>query len=528
MAEVDINDVGVPGVVQDTPAYQMEPEAWTEALNMRSVDGGMVSIPGWEQIFGTPGVAPHFAMPIVSSAQTYWLYMSLTKGYVWDGTSHTNITRQTAAVDVDYTTSNTRDINGTVFAGIPILNTGADDPQQWSAFSTSQKLTAIDAWPSGGTIKTLKSFGAYLVGVNYSVGGNTYPHLVKWSASATSIGALPPSWDETDATLDAGEYDLPDVNSGTLQEMMQLGSKMMLYKEQSIWAMRYIGGRAIFAFDTFSDVVGILAPRCVAITGDGKKHVVATQDDIMIHDGNSPPISILDKRMRRALFRNIDVANYINSFMFTDYVNTEIFFCYPEQGQTYASRALVFNYRTGAITEMDGITFRNAIVGQVETEDTELWSTGTDTWDEDTGPWSSQERRQVVLCDPDNTKLHKNSTSTYTRDGTGYSSVLQRTGLALIGKKRNGDWIVNHEVMKFVDRLWPKVQGGPVRIRVGVQMTVNGDVTWGPYQNFDPTTQVAVDVAQSARAIAVEFSMQATNDWRLDGYRMTLTPDGQF
>lgn len=528
MADIDINDVGVPGVVQDTPAYQMEPEAWTTALNMRCRDGGMVSIPGWASIFGTPSVAPHFAMPVVSISQVFWLYMSLTKAYVWDGSSHSNITRQTASADVDYTTGNGRDINGTLFAGIPILNTGSDDPQYWSDYVTTTKLQALPNWPANSTIKCLRSFGAYLVGINYYNGTNNYPHLVKWSSSASGAGTLPQSWDETDATLDTGEYDLPDVNSGILQEAMQLGAKLMLYKEQSMWSMRYIGGRPIFAFDTFSDVVGILAPRCVTPTGDGKKHVMATQDDIVIHDGNSPPTSLLNKRMRRSLFQNIDTQNYKNSFMFTDYINTEIYFCYPEQGQEFATRALIFNYRTGALTEMDGVTFRNATVGQVEDEDTETWDTGTDTWEEDTGPWSSQERRQLVLCDPTNTKLHKTSTSTYTRDGVSYSSTLQRTGLALIGKKRNGEWIVNHEIMKFVDRMWPKVQGGPVQIRVGSQMTVDGTVTWGPYQTFSPGTDVAVDIAVSARAVAVEFRMQTTGDWRLDGYRLSITPDGHY
>jgi hypothetical protein len=525
MPSLDLNDVAAIGVVRDVPGYMLPPEAWTTALNVISKDDGIVCLKGWEQIFGAPGVAPHYALPLTTSSQTFWLYTSLTKGYVYDGATHTDITR---SIGGDYTAGETREWNGTLFAGIPILNNGHDVPQYWSSPSVAQRLLDLANWPTTLRATLVRAFGAYLVAINITDSGANYPHLVKWSSSAAGPGQLPTSWDETDPTVDTGEYDLPDVNSGILREALTLGSKLFLYKDQSIWSMRYVGGRSIFAFDTFSETLGILAPRCVAITGDGKKHVLATQDDIVIHDGSAAPVSILDKRMRRDLFNDIDPTNYVNSFMFSDPENNIILFCYPQAGNQFPNRALVFNYKNGAITEMDGVNFRNAAVGRVESSDTETWATAAGSWDTETAPWSLSEIRKIVLCNPVASEFHKWSSS-YQRDGMDYSQQLQRVGLSMIGKKRSGEWIVNHELIKIIDRIWPKIKGsGPIQIRIGYQMEVDGTVTWTPYFEFDPDTMVAADLVASGRAMAVEFYSPTAKDWRLDGYRVSLEVDGSY
>lgn len=524
MADLEFNDLAEKGIIRDEPAYQLPPELWTQALNMRSVDGGMEAVKGATQVFGTPTVAPHFVLPVASTSQMFWPYVSLTKAYVYDGISHSDITRLAGG---DYTATQTRDWNGTLFGGIAIFNNGSDAPQFWAAPVAATHLANLTAWPAGGKAAVIRSFGAYLVAVNYTVGGVNYPHLVKWSSSASAPGTLPATWDEADATNDASQYDLFDVDAGVLREALRLGSKMFLYKENSTWTMRYVGGRALFAFDTFLDTSGILAPRCVTITGDAKKHVVATQDDIIIHNGNSDPVSIVDKKMRKAIFNNLDVTNYRNSFMHTDPEFNEVLFCYPESGRTQANRALVFNYRNGSLTERD-VYYRNAAIGRIEVSDTATWDAAVGSWDSDLEAWSVQQRRKVVVCDPDNVKFYRLNDG-YTRNGVSYVCTLQRVGLSIVGRKRSGEWIVDHEVMKFIDRLWPKTKGGPVQIRIGFQMLVDGPVAWGPYTSFNPATGVTADTTPgSGRAVAIEFNLPAATNFRLDGYKLSVTPDGSF
>lgn len=527
MSVVEINDLDTFGQINDISAFQLPPEAWTLAENIRYSGGGVEVMAGWAQIFGTPGVAPHFAIPVKSASQTYWLYVSLTKGYVFDGTTHTNITR---TVGGDYTTNTTDEWNGVVFGGTPIFNNGHDVPQYWAQpYSILTKLAALPNWPANMRAKILRNFNSYLVAFNVTDAGSVYPHLVQWSNPAAP-GALPTSWAYSSPTTEGGRKDLPDVNSGEIKEALQLQNTMFIYKEKSIWKMNYIGGQFIFQFDTFLENVGILAARCVCLDLSGTKHVVATQDDIIIHNGNTPE-SILTDRQRKTLFNSMNRDAVTACFMFLNKAKDEVWFCYPEAGQTQATRALVWNAKRGkgAISYVSGISFRNAMQGDIEGASSELWSTGSDVWDTDTGPWSLVSRQQMVLCGTDATKFYQLD-SGITRDGTNYSVTLQREDLGVLGKKRSGEWINDFKVLKLVDAVWPKVSGAAIRIRVGFRQTINGTLQWQDYAAYDPATDMWVnaitneDLPGSGRAVAVEFSSVTSAYWKIDGYSMNVIP----
>lgn len=529
--EFDINDIAKIGAVADTPSYMLPPEAWTRALNMRVVNGGLESLLGWSQVFGTPTVAPHFALPISTPAAFFWLYVSLTKAYVYDGTTHTNITRQTASVDVNYTATDTPDWQSTLLGGIPILNDGNDVPQFWATVAATTKLANLTNWPAALRAKIIRAFGPYLMAFNLTDTGVNLPHTVQWSHPADP-GSVPVSWDYTDATRDAGRKDFPDVNSGVIQEAMPLGSVMFVYKENSTWKCRFIGGRFIFDFGESPWVTtsGILAPRCVGITGDGLRHIVATQNDIIWHDGNNYR-SILNQRQKSRLFNELDTDNFGTSFMWDNPAKGEMWFCYPSSGNQYPDKALVMYYLGGdpyPITEVDGITFRNAVVGGIETPSDEAWDDGDDVWDDDTGPWSQLQRRRVVLCNPSSTKLMLMDDGV-TRDGVTFSTLLSRDGLSLIGRKRSGEWIEDHQRVKLVDRIWPKIQGGPVNIRIGSQDNVNSAVAYGSSFSFNPATSSFADSGPvSGRATGIEFSTSGSTSWRIDGYKYNMIPMGNF
>lgn len=526
MPLIEINDLGSIGVITDTPSHLIPPEAVTTALNCRVVDGGLERLPGWEQIFGTPGVAPHFLIPIRTSSATFWLYVSLTKAYGYDGTTHTEITRLSGV----YTTSETREWNGTLLSNIPILNNGIDKPQFWATISLGTKLADLTNWPATTRAKVLRAFGPFLIAINITKAGTNYPHMVKWSHPADP-GTIPASWDETDPTKDAGELELPDVDAGILLDALPLAETIYLYKESSVWKMRFVGGRDIFATGqgAWLTTTGLLAPRCVCVTGDGTRHVWASQDDILWHDGNRVR-SLLNERRRRELFNAIDTSNYQNCFMFPNPLTGEVWFCYPSSGNTNPNKALILNYLAGGdqwpCTDSDGITFRNASVGPIQGASDELWSQGTDTWADDTGPWSTLARRRVVVCGTDATKFY-NLDKGVTRDGTAFNGTIQRIGLSVTGKKRNGDWIVDFDRMKMVDRLYPKVTGGAVSVRLGMQQLINGPVTWGPAVTYDPSADIFSDPGpMTGRAAAIEFV--GSSSFRIDGYQIDVKSLGRF
>jgi hypothetical protein len=533
---IEINDLTTFGQINDIPAYQLPPEAWTLVENMRYTKDGVAVLEGWAQVFGTPGVAPHFALPVKSTSQSWWLYTSLTKAYVFDGVTHTNITRQTAGVDVNYTTNNTQDWNGTVFGGIPILNNGVDVPQYWASYSTATKLAALPNWPATQRAKIIRNFGSYLVAFNITDTGVTYPHLVGWSSPADP-GSVPATWDYADPTNEAGRNPLPDVNSGEIKEAKMLQNTMFVYKERSIWKMTFIGGQFIFDFDLFLEEVGILGPRCVCNDEKGTRHIVVTQDDIIAHNGNSVE-SILTDRQRRNLFESLlNRETAETSFIFLNRLKDEVWFCFPEQGQTVPTRALIWNYKKGkgAISYASGITFRNAVVGDIEGAPIELWSTGTDVWDADTGPWSQFSRGRIVLCGTTATKFYQLD-SGLLRDTVQFSPTLQRIDLGIIGRTRANAPINDWKKLKMVDSVAPKVTGAPIRVRVGFRDAVSeaAPLTWQDYTIFDPAVDIWVNTIVNenlpgcGRAVAIEFSADNSAAWRIDGYSMDVTVVGDY
>jgi hypothetical protein len=547
MPVVEINDLAKVGQINDIAPYMLPPEAWTLAENIRYSKGSPQVLDGWAQVFGTPTVAPHFAMSVKGSAQTWWLYASLTALAVYDGVTHTNVSRVAGGA---YVTNTTDQWNGVVFGGIPIFNNGMDIPQAWiGAYATTLKFVNLPNWPSGMRANILRNFGSYLVAFNVTDplttgadGGHIFPHLVQWSNPAAP-GSVPTSWAYGNPTVEGGRKDLPDTNSGIILDALQLGSTMFIYKERSVWKMNYIGGQFIYQFDTFLADVGLLAPRCVCMDITGTRHVMVTQDDIIVHNGNTTD-SVLTDRQRITLFGTINRDAVNASFMFCNKSKDEIWFCYPESGQLQASRALIWNAKggKGAISFATGINFRNAVVGDLQGVNTELWSDGTDTWDDETGPWSQIFKQKLVLCAPDpvrdltytNFRFYQLDSGTSRDIGPPATPVLAREDLGIVGQKRDGSLINDFKQMKLVDSVWPKLNGAPIRLRVGFREVVGGPLTWQDYTTFNPATDLWVNTIVNenlpgcGKAVSIEFSSSDLTAWRLDGYSMNIEVIGPY
>lgn len=533
---IEVNDLDSIGQVNDVAAHLLPPEAFTVLLNVRFRKNGIEVTLGWEEVMVPSGGSrmwdPHFALPIKTPSVTYWLYTSLDKAAVFDGTDDFDITN----VGGDYSANESWEWNGCILGGVPILNNGNDVPQYWSDVgNTSQALEDLPNWPSGMTAKILRSYGPFLVALNIQESGDNYPHLIQWSHPADP-GSVPSSWAYDDPTLDGGRKDTPDVNSGEILEALQLQDTLYIYKESSIWKMKFIGGRFVMDFGSgpWLEGIGILGPRCAAVTGDGFRHCVATRDDIIVHNGNSWD-SVLTERQRETLFQQMSLDFAFKSFMFCHVSKQEIWFCYPETGQEEPNKALVWKYQKGkgAISFVDGITFRNAVRGDIEGASSETWDEGGDTWDEDTGPWSEIFRQQIVLCDPTASKLLQLDKGN-TKDGTAFSPTIIREALGVTGKKRNGEWISDVHSYKFVDSIWPKAEGEPFRIRVGFQESVNAALSWQPYITFDPESMryvnpfVDENLPGSGVLFSIEFSALSGAQWRLDGYKIDVNVVGNF
>lgn len=523
MGRVSAVQVGTLGLIKDTPDYLLAPEAWTEVRNMRFIDGKAETAGARKQVLGTPSVAPYFAMPVRGTAeQLFWLYAGLAKIYGYDGTTHTDLTRVSGG---DYNATAAREWNSTILGGIAVLNNGVDDPQYWADTSLGTKMADLANWPANTTAKVIKALGNYLVAINTTESGTQFGHRVRWSHPAVP-GAVPSSWDETDPTKDAGIYDLPDSETGVLLDARVLNGQLFLYKGQAVWRMWHIGGQSIFAFQEFLTTVGLLATRCVTTVPDGARHFMVTTDDILVHNGASPQ-SIVEKKFRRALFRSIDTTNYINSFVFPNPQYNEVWFCFPESGSEFPTRALTWNYQDNSLGFVD-VDFQAASSGAVESAIDDIWDDGEDTtWDEDTEVWSEVQAKRTVVVSPVATKLLQLDVGT-TNDGVDIARTLQRTGLSYTGDNNRARPIADDSLRKMVNRIWIRATGDTFSVKLGAYDDIEEAPVWSEAQEFTPGVDRYVDIIVEGVFYAIEFFSTGSVNWQVEGWRLEVDVTGEF
>jgi hypothetical protein len=517
---VSVFNVGSEGLITDIEPHLLAPEAWSGVRNIRFSKRGAERVPPDVQVFGALSVVPQFLLNAPSATQSFWIYSSLTKAYVYDGAVHTNITRQTASVDVDYTVSEGYRWNGTIFGGIPLINNGVDVPQFWSALNPATKLANLTNWPASLRCKRLISFGPYLIALNLTEAGINKPHMIQWSHKADP-GTIPTSWDYTSTIVDAGRLELTDIHGGIIQDAQLLGNKLIVYKAGSTHALRFVGGNSIFSPELLLATAGLLAPKCAVPFKLGTKHFAVTVDDIIVHSGERSAESIVDDRMRKAIFREIDPVNYLTSFCFDNTAAKEVWFCYPTIGALYPTQAAVWDYKndTWSIREFKA---RAADVGAITESAGTTWDVDTVGWDAHSNAWANTSLEKIVYVDTLANKAFKIDSGDYTGVSlpTGY---LERTGFAFDSKDRTGALKANFDTRKLVNRLWLKMSGiGLVNVKLGSQEDLRAGVVWSNQQSFNPVLDRYLDFTTNGRLIAIRIESADNNFWSLQGYDLEL------
>lgn len=524
MPKFSISNVGSIGVIKDLVDHTLPAEAWTSAQNMRFDDRRAVKFLGHSLVFNPPTVAPHWAMSVPTQSAHFWLYAGLDDVYTVTGGTHTKITRASGV----YTGSASTKWGGGILGGIPVINNGVDIPQSWNPVAAGTKLIDLPNWQANTTAKVVKPFKSFLIALNITDTGTDFPHRVKWS-DAADPGTLPGSWDDTDATKDAGENELSDTAAGLIRDGIALGDEFIIYKDNSTWGVQFVGGIFIFRFFKIFERTGILAQNCaIALPSTVAKNFVATGDDIIIHDATSNSAeSILDFRMRKFLSNNLDVDNHANSYCVLNEPQSEAWFCFPETGSTIPTLAIVWNWRenTLGLRQLEGIaTFiASGVVDASEADQT--WDADSGVWDDDSEAWGARQYnpqiQDLLMLDHANTKLfHMDDTDQF--NGSNMTVSLERTGLAMIGQDYRGNIQTDITRRKLAKRIWVHAEGDPFSVSLGSQEVVGGAVTYESSQIFTPGTDQYLDFTANGALIAVKFESNGDVNWKLEGYDLEI------
>ena len=447
----------------------------------------------------------------------------------------------TATTDNNYAaTENTRRWSTTNLNGLLIATNGYDAPQMWPLNSSgipskTIPLRELQNWSSATTItagastnkcEVIRSFRTFLVGLNWTNVAdrtNIEPRIVKWSTEA-SFGSAPSTWNSLDATLDAAEYELADT-PGDILEGLPLGDSFIIYKNDSIYVMNYVGTPYIFSFKLLSPTIGALCKNSV-VDYEGGHFFMGNSNFYQCNGQTVTPL--LTGKIRRAVFDEIvagDLSDptWQKSFVAADHVHKEILACYPTQSSTVVNKAVIWNWEKNTFTFRDLPTTSHIATGILAAHPGgKLWSTSTDTWDEDSEAWGSSDYdthlENLVFADVSNTKFYRDNAGNK-EDTSNMTSYVERSGYDL------GD----SQSVKFVSAVYPQIEvsgDNTVNVYIGRQMSTEDAITWEGPVAFNPNSQSKVSCRVSGKYFGVKVESTTDIDWRLHGVSFEVKQSG--
>jgi hypothetical protein len=495
------------GIFTDPNPSDLPPNAWNEGRNVRFKDGKAIKSQGHEAVFGAlpGGRGPKYAMPYLSEATPYWFVTGGDKIFRTEGTAYIDVSRA-----APYSTIPSAKWNGGFLSGVAILNNGVDVPQFVTTFGGSQ-FADLTNWPVGLQAKVVRPFKNYLIALNLTKTSVQMPTVVKWSSPADP-GNVPFTWDETDPTNDAGENPLADT-AGAIVDGKKLRDQFIIYKEDSVYTMRYIGGVFVFQFQQLFDDVGMISQNCAA-EFDGK-HFVVGQGDVYVHNGVQKN-SVIEGKVKKALFDAIRAGSNNSVFVVPDYANSEMWVCFQSTAEavsgSYCDRAAIYNWTTGLWTFRDLPQIVYATFGVIDPRTPDTWASDPNPWDSDTTVWGNSTynpaKNKILLVSESNKATYSvGDTSLF---GTSsFKSTLMRTDLY------GGDDL--H--FKNVNSITPHIKGsGICNIYVGASQIMDAPVRWqGPFP-YKIGTDFKIDCRVQGRYIGVRFEFDSVGQWEFSGY----------
>ena len=530
-----LTEIRPTSVIQDIPPAEVGPEFWTDLRNFYMRVGYAQRMSGVSQFFADWTDPAVNVINVREQTSNFWVVMGNSTVQVIDQAG--TVTDITPAV---YTpTIEPFEATSTPINGFPVQNFIQSPPTFWDK-NVGNICQPLPGWPASTTARSIRSFKQFLIAMNMVESSVEFGDKLRWS-NAAEPGTVPTEWTAS-ATNEAGDTTLSDTTGGIV-DGLSLRGQFIIYKNHSTYLMNFVGGTFVFTFRKFLTTSGILANNCVA-EAEGR-HVVMTDGDVLVHDGQNVK-SLLDKKLRRFLFLQIDPDNFSNSFVFNYRAAKEVWICFPTQGFEFCNLAVVWDYAHDLLSVRElPETWSHGQSGLVLSATQALdWDSQTDTWDSSSGSWnraqftgafervltsvavSTQDGFADPLGDGNSRLLFVDDTST-SRDDSAVFGQITRESMDL----------GTPESLKYVRRVWPRVEGSTgttLKIRVGVQDDPTAGISWSAQQDFRINEDSFLNFDASGRFISVRLEDDGAPGaipnalWRVHGFDLEYTFQGDF
>lgn len=528
-----LTEIRPTSVIEDIPASEVGPEFWTDVRNFYSRVSYAQRISGVSQFFLDWTDKALNLTNVFSNTLNFWAVMGEQTIQVIDQSGGVDDITPAVYVGPILPAETTQ----AIINGFPVFNFRQDPPVWWD-LQTSNIAAPLPGWPAGAVCRSIRTFQNFLFALNMTEGGTELPTKLRWS-NAAEPGTVPQEWDAT-ATNNAGDASLADT-AGGIVDGAALRGQFMIYKQHATYAANFIGGSFVFTFRKFLTTSGIMAQNCV--TEALGQHVVMTDGDVIVHDGQNVR-SLVDAKLRRFIFLQIDPVNYVNSFVFNYRASKEVWICFPTQGFETPNMAVIWDYAHDLLSIRDLTEgWSHAQSGLVLATTAALdWDGQTDTWDASAGSWNRAQFtgafERVLAAVPESVDVGDGVADTNSRLLFVDDSSTLRDDSNVVGQiTRESLDLGTPEALKYVRRVWPRIEGSTgttIRIRIGVQNEPSEGITWSPLQDFKVNEDDYLNFDQSGRYISVRFEdpgepeAAANALWRVHGFDLEYTFQGDF
>jgi hypothetical protein len=343
--------------------------------------------------------------------------------------------------------------------------------------------------------------------------------MVKWSAVADP-GTLPPTWDESNPSFDAGEFSI-GAGADRILDGCLLGDALILYMQWGVWGMQFVGGTFIFRFWQIYEDRGILGSYCVA-EFEGK-HFVVGQDSIYIHDTQQLQ-DIGDKRIIRFFFSDLNQSKKEQVFVLNNQLAREIWIMYPDGQSEHCNKALIWDYRNNVWSlRLLPKQVVSGAVGILTDYIPDFWEPGSpeDTWPVDDMIWNLPALYQQLPVMLEREKAIRVFDVGDADTGSQMVSVLERRSLELPSQQTDRPQDVTS--VKFVYTIWPKITGTPggvVNVFIGGQMQIDDEPNWQGPIPFTIGTSQKIDCRASGRLLSFRFESNTDISWKVQSLQV--------
>jgi hypothetical protein len=525
MTNLPVRGLGSVGVVTDVDPYSLPMNAYTRAKNVRFNEGKVTKGPVFRDVSGNLSVTPKFSFGLTALTGFDTVLVVDDTFDVYELSNGSMAQKFNSSLSASIAP-----VTATILADVQYVN--RRDTAPVARAPSASVFTTLPNWPSGYKATSLRSFGDFLLALGTVEGSTSFPNRVRFSDPVVA-NAVPTTWDETDLTNSAGFNDLVQMKTPII-DGATLGSNFLVYSQDQVWGMEFVGGTFIFNFRKLFDDCGVINQNCI-VEVEGR-HYVFDRDDIYVTDGNTRQ-SVCDGRVRNYIFQGMDTAKTDKCFVLHNTNLEEIYFCY-HTGDDMAvhpdgdscNRAAVYNYKD----------LPNVVSGsEANVNSVFSYANATQTYDNIGGSYHDQEspytRHPLVVSKTGggvaNSRVYgidlvDTGSLAQAVDTDVYTSMLlERVGMDLddAGLTLNG--------YKVISRVYPQVStpnsNGAFEFTFGAAETPNATPNYGTAIAFNSLDDYKLDTRIAGRYLSYKMTSPTIKDFALSGLDFEVIVTGR-